>query len=275
MSEIVSFASEKDIALLPKLPLGKKWIPVQLGESGDRVYRRSDGISYAKIGARSRLDNERLRLEWLSTTDISSPVVLDWIVSSEGRACLLSSPIPGVPASTLSAPALKRAWLSLARQIKALHDLPVTGCPFSRSLPLMMARAEGIVARATVNRDFLAPEQRDTPPPVLLAKLKEELPKRLSQETEHLVVCHGDACLPNFMIDPETLRCTGMLDLGRLGIADRYADLALLLGNARETWLTAQDVESACSQLFAHLDLRSPDTALLDFYLRLDPLTWG
>ncbi|MFP1592824.1 phosphotransferase [Escherichia coli] len=29
-------------------------------------------------------------------------------------------------------------------------------------------------------------------------------------------VCHGDPCMPNFMVDPKTLQCTGLIDLGRL-----------------------------------------------------------
>ncbi len=40
-----------------------------------------------------------------------------------------------------------------------------------------------------------------------------------------LVVCHGDACNPNFLLDDE-LTCTGYVDLGRLGVADRWADIA-------------------------------------------------
>ena len=40
-----------------------------------------------------------------------------------------------------------------------------------------------------------------------------------------LVVCHGDACNPNFMFDDD-LRCTGYVDLGQLGVGDRWADIA-------------------------------------------------
>lgn len=42
--------------------------------------------------------------------------------------------------------------------------------------------------------------------------------------------------MPNFMVDPKTLQCTGLIDLGRLGTADRYADLALMIANAEENW---------------------------------------
>lgn len=39
------------------------------------------------------------------------------------------------------------------------------------------------------------------------------------------VVCHGDACNPNFLLD-EAGHCVGYVDLGRLGVGDRWADLA-------------------------------------------------
>ncbi|WP_446698849.1 phosphotransferase [Aestuariimicrobium sp. T2.26MG-19.2B] len=40
-----------------------------------------------------------------------------------------------------------------------------------------------------------------------------------------LVVCHGDACNPNFLFD-DTGAFTGYVDLGEVGIGDRWADLA-------------------------------------------------
>ena len=43
---------------------------------------------------------------------------------------------------------------------------------------------------------------------------------------DRLVVCHGDACAPNtLMADDGT--CSGHVDLGDLGVADRWADLAI------------------------------------------------
>lgn len=41
-----------------------------------------------------------------------------------------------------------------------------------------------------------------------------------------MVVCHGDACAPNTLLD-EFGNCSGHVDLGRLGVADRWADLAV------------------------------------------------
>ncbi|GAA0596272.1 phosphotransferase [Kribbella sandramycini] len=46
-------------------------------------------------------------------------------------------------------------------------------------------------------------------------------------------VTHGDYCAPNVFIDPETLRFAGILDVGRLGVGDRYLDLALMTMSLR------------------------------------------
>lgn len=47
-----------------------------------------------------------------------------------------------------------------------------------------------------------------------------------SMPVDRLVVCHGDACAPNTLIDDDG-RCFGHVDLGDLGVADRWADLAV------------------------------------------------
>ena len=71
-------------------------------------------------------------------------------------------------------------------------------CPFDWSVPARLARTSA--ASATGLTD---------PPPV-----------------DRLVVCHGDACAPNTLIDDDG-RCCGHVDLGALGVADRWADLAV------------------------------------------------
>jgi streptomycin 3"-kinase len=163
----------------------------------------------------------------------------------------------------------------MVEQLATLHALPVDGCRFEKSLATMFARAADVVARGAVNLDFLPDEDKARPAPELLARVEADLPLRLAQEKTDRVICHGDPCMPNFMVDPETLRCTGMIDLGRLGTADRYADLALMLANAQEHWTTQREAEMAFDTVFATLKIEAPDRERLAFYLRLDPLTWG
>lgn len=264
-------------ALLPVLPAGVQWVPVNSGESGDRVYHRTDDTAYAKISSdksAAALNDERQRCEWLYSQNIKCPEVVDWIVSDEA-ACLVTRPVTGVPASELSPAQLLAAWPSIARQFKMLHALPPRDCPFHRDIRTMFNKATDVVSRNAVNAGFLDPEDENTPPVQLLRRLETELPARLVQEAGDRVVCHGDACMPNIMIDPVTLQCTGLIDLSRLGVADRYVDLALLLGNTRETWHDPRQAKNAHDILFETLGLAKPDPARLLFYLRLDPLTWG
>ncbi len=85
--------------------------------------------------------------------------------------------------------------------------------------------------------------------------------------------CHGDLCLPNILLDPATGQVKALIDLGRLGTADPYGDIALLLATARETW-SDEAMARRADQEFADLYGTELDLERQDFYLRLDPLTW-
>lgn len=259
------------------LDIRSGWTPAHEGESGDRVFRSPDGRHYAKLAQGRRtadLAGERDRLEWLSGKGIACPELSGWRESEYG-ACLTMSAISGVPAVTLSGPDLLKAWPSMAESLAAFHALPVADCPFGKNLSDMFAQAANVVARSAVNPDFLPEEDKDVPARDLLARVEADLSLRLAQEATDRVVCHGDPCMPNFMVDPATLRCTGLIDLGRLGTADRYADLTLMLANAQENWENEEEARNAFDILFSTMQIEAPDRERLDFYLRLDPLTWG
>lgn len=67
----------------------------------------------------------------------------------------------------------------------------------------------------------------------------------------------------------------GFIDLGRLGQADRYADIALVLASARlEKW-TDDRQEAAAERMFAARYDITLDRDRERFYLHLDSLTWG
>jgi streptomycin 3"-kinase len=261
--------------LLPLLPTGQRWQLAHQGESGARLYRSADGQCYAKLSLDVQgLHHEYRRTHWVHSQGLAVPRILDWRSNEQG-ACLLMSALSGVPASMLTAQQLAQAWPSLIAQLASLHTLPVENCPFERKLADLYALAQDVVSRNAVNPDFLPPEDRELPTHVLLARVSAQMPERLAQEAQDRVVCHGDACMPNFLVDPDTLRCTGMLDLGRLGIADPYVDFSLFLANASETWQNPVQLQAAQQNLFAQLAIPQPDLGRLQFYLQLDPLTWG
>jgi streptomycin 3"-kinase len=269
----VPVSSSIPVELLPPDPGG--WQPVTGGESGASVFYDPGQERYAKLTPPEQvagLAAERDRTVWLNQTAIPSPRVLDWRASDAG-ACLVTQAVEGVPASELGAPGLRQAWPSIAATVRSLHGLATDQCPFERTLEKMMPLAEASVEARRVVVEFLPVAMQRTPPEQILKQIKAELTVRVAQERTHLVVCHGDLCLPNILVDPSAARVTGLIDLGRLGTADPYADIALLLATARETWSDEAAARRA-DQEFAETYGTQLDPERQDFYLRLDPLTW-
>ncbi|WNI33194.1 APH(3'') family aminoglycoside O-phosphotransferase [Streptomyces sp. ITFR-6] len=252
------------------------WSPVTAGESGATVFRSADATRYAKCvpaADAADLEAERDRVAWLSGQGVPGPRVLDWRSGADG-ACLVTRAVSGVPADQVPAEDLWVAWEHIADAVRRLHDLPVSRCPYRRSLDDMVASARDVVARDAVSPEFLPVEQQRTPPPELLDRLTRQVSRRREQEAADTVVCHGDLCLPNIVLDPQTLEVSGFIDLGRRGRADRCADLALLLANARETWPDEERARAADTVFAARYGIAF-DHDRLRFYLHLDPLTWG
>lgn len=252
------------------------WSPVTTGESGAAVFHDEDTTRYVKCVPAAEaavLKAEHDRLEWLADQGVPGPLVLDWHLGEAG-ALLVTSVVPGVSAERLPAADLRAAWEHIADAVRRLHELPAQRCPFDRGLDTMVPVARDVVGRNAVNPEFLPVEQQHTPPKELLARLEPEIARVSALEAVDTVVCHGDLCLPNIVVDPETLKVSGFIDLGRLGSADRYADLALLLANARETWEN-EERALAADALFAERYGLVLDRDRLNFYLHLDPLTWG
>lgn len=252
------------------------WLPIAVGESGAAVFRSADATRYAKCvpaADAADLKAERDRVAWLNDQGVPGPRALDWH-SGEVGACLVTRAVSGIPADQVSTDDLRNAWERITDAVRRLHQVPVSQCPFRRGLDSMVAVARDVVARDAVNPEFLPVEQQHTPAAELLDRLAQQVPRRREQEAADTVVCHGDLCLPNIILDPRTLDVSGFIDLGRLGLADRYADLALLLANARETWADEEQGRAA-DMAFAERYGIALDDERLRFYLHLDPLTWG
>ncbi|MFC6148876.1 MULTISPECIES: APH(3'') family aminoglycoside O-phosphotransferase [Mumia] len=254
---------------------GATWSSITIGESGATVLHDRESARYAKLvpaEQAAELAGERDRIRWLEQTGIPGPSVLEWRRTDDG-ACLVTRAVPGVPAAQLDASALRQAWPTITALVRELHNIPPATCPFDRGLATMMPLARTTVAANRVQRDFLPEDVQHVPPRAILGQLEDELARNLRRESNERVVCHGDLCLPNILVDPDTLRASGLVDLGRLGRADPYADIALLLTNARESWpdeLTAREADHGFAEGYG-IDL---DADRLGFYQLLDPLTW-
>ena len=127
-----------------------EWLPVTRGESGAGVFRNADGSSYAKVvdaAAVADLAAERDRVSWAHRHGVPGPAVIDWRVTEDGGACLITSTVRGVAADRLSESALRAAWPAIVEAVRTLHALPADGCPYRRDLDDMLARARAVGVR--------------------------------------------------------------------------------------------------------------------------------
>jgi kanamycin kinase len=139
---------------------------------------------------------------------------IDWMVTSRlsGR--------DGADPDYLGQP--ERLVCSLARGLRRFHDAaPVADCPFDFRLDAALIHARRRLSAGLIDpgRDF-HPEFQHLSASDAMSRLEMTRPG-----SEDLVVCHGDYCPPNILI--ENWEATGFVDLGELGVADRWCDLAV------------------------------------------------
>jgi len=109
----------------------------------------------------------------------------------------------------------------LADGLRRFHEASTAACPFDFRLEHALAHVRGRVQGGLVlpSRDF-HDEFAHLTAEEALSILEQTRPAE-----ESIVVCHGDYCLPNIIIDDWA--ATGFVDLGELGVADRWWDLAV------------------------------------------------
>ncbi|MFJ2479805.1 APH(3')-II family aminoglycoside O-phosphotransferase [Pseudomonas sp. NPDC087598] len=179
------------------------------------------------------LPGEIQRLRWLAEQDLPAPRVLDTTTENE-RNWLLMTAVPGRDLASSVHLAPEQIVTLLADALRSLHAVAINSCPFDHRLEAKIALArEHLLAGLIDEEDFddsrlgLSAEQ-------VFQQLLAERP-----DHEDLVVTHGDACLPNLLADNG--RFSGFVDCGRLGVSDRYQDLALaahsITDNLGEQWL--------------------------------------
>ena len=136
---------------------------------------------------------------------------------------LVTEALPGFDATRAvwrdDLPALVRA---LGRGLRRFHDaVGEEWCPFRFDLERALDHVRGRVAAGHVDpQEFHESHAHLTTAAEALAELESTAP-----DDEDLVVCHGDYCAPNMLL--QRWRVTGYVDLGELGAADRWWDVAV------------------------------------------------
>lgn len=226
--------------VVSKLADGRPVRAVWVNGDGGVTFRLGSGTSaeFVKVAdATVDFAAEARRLRW-AAPHLTVPPVLGFGVDPAGdRAWLHTGALPGLSAvhpRWLAAPEV--AVRAIGAGLRVLHDrLPAWSCPFDWS--------------ATSRLDRLSSKRRaqlGEPPPI-----------------DRLVVCHGDACAPNTLIDDDG-RCCGHVDFGDLGVADRWADLAVATLSLGWNY----PGRSWEAELFTAYGVR-PDPVRIDYYRRL------
>ncbi|WUI03815.1 aminoglycoside 3'-phosphotransferase [Spirillospora sp. NBC_00431] len=233
------------------------WERVTAGLSGAMVSRR-DGIYRKESGDPSAdLVGEGERLVWLREQGLPAAEVLEC-----RPGLLVTREVPGRSwADPWPPESLPRIIDALADLTRALHALPIAGCPFDRRLAVTIPEA----LSADVDLDDLDEARRGWTRDDLAREL---LATRPPDEDEDLAVCHGDLCAPNVLFDPATCQVTGLIDTPRLGVADRWADLAIATRSMIDE-LNPQYGAWAADRFLERYGV-APDPAKLTFYRLLD-----
>ncbi|WP_299959614.1 aminoglycoside 3'-phosphotransferase [uncultured Modestobacter sp.] len=180
-------------------------------------------VKWAPAGSGLPIAGEAERLGWAARL-ISVPRPLARGEDVEGE-WLVTAGLPGrsaVDPRWLADPGT--AIAAVGAGLRALHDaLPAADCPFDWSASARVADAHRRADSLHPQRWW--PEHRGPTVPEVLARLDD------APDPDRLVVCHGDACAPNTLLTDDG-RWSGHVDLGSLGVADRWADLAVA------TWST-------------------------------------
>jgi len=184
-------------------------------------------VKWARAGSGLDLAAEAARMSWAAAF-IPVPRLLAHGTDDSG-SWLVSSALPGEMAVTSRSQARPHvAVAAIGEGLRAMHDaLPVSRCPFSWSISDRLGAIRERAASGMLDPAGWHPDHQGLSVEAALELLAEPPP------VDQLVVCHGDSCAPNTLITDDG-RCSGHVDLGALGVADRWADLAVATWSS--TW---------------------------------------
>ncbi|WEJ56867.1 APH(3') family aminoglycoside O-phosphotransferase [Devosia sp. FJ2-5-3] len=200
------------------------WAPITHGRSGAHVWRilLGDGNSVflktEELHPLGELPGEIERLSWLTRMGFKAPRVIDAEQSAD-RVWLLMSAVPGEDLTHY--PDRPDEFVRIyAQGLKRIHALDPTNCTFDHGIDARLALAAQRLAAGLVDETDFDAQRLGRPPADLLAWLHDNRP-----EVGTPIVTHGDASTPNVLALAG--RFSGLVDCGRMGVADVWQDLAI------------------------------------------------
>lgn len=241
----------------------RTWFRDAVGESGCAVFRLAragDDDLYLKIGKGPQLEDlvdEMTRLRWLGAY-LPVPALVAFAIQA-GTGWMVTSRMAGrtayqiLEAAPEQAPALAE---SLGQFLRRLHGIPAERCPFNADHRLRLAAAKDRLDAGLVAEDEFDEARQGMSAKAVWGEMLAALPPAFDR-----VVTHGDFSLDNLFVEGGAV--TGCIDLGRVGIADPWQDLAILWHSLAEFG------DEAPRRMLAAYGI-ALDAEKRDFHLRLD-----
>jgi aminoglycoside 3'-phosphotransferase I len=246
---------------------GYKWVRNTVGQSGGEVYRLYGKagapdlfLKYGEGAVADDVSDEMARLRWLGR-HAPMPAVAHF-VRTHNEAWLLMTAMPGETAfQVMEAHPERRIAIvdAIAEFLRRIHSIPVGVCPFTSNHEYRMLQA-----RARIDADLVDEEDFDDDREGWTAEQVWNAMQGLLPLAPDPVVTHGDFSLDNLLIhDGEVAGC---IDAGRVGIADRYQDLAIAWNCLSEFGASLQE------RFLVQYGVQDLDRRKLEFHLMLDEL---
>lgn len=237
---------------------------MRIGCSSATVYRVLDDerTRYLKthpISPHFSFAHEVSILHWLAER-LSVPRVQSYLIDKEYEYLLISE-VPGENCvDAISHLDSARLVEQLALGLRQIHQVNIADCPFNERIEAKLKRARYRVEQALVDEADFDEERLGMTAQEVYSFLEENRP--LEQD---LVFTHGDYCLPNILIQGESI--SGFIDLDRAGVSDRYNDLAIASRSI------ARNLGTAYERLFfAAYGVENVDNQKIQYYRAMDEL---
>lgn len=200
---------------------GKVYEQNQVGMSDSQVFVFDDMVLKIQK-ASEETENEARVCRWLDGR-IPVPKILEYVVADDKAYCLMSRIYGKMICDDVYMTHPEKLLEMIGEAMKMLWAVDIRDCPCNASLDVKLGMAKYNVENGLVDIENTEPETFGengfSSPEALLDWLENNRPE------EEFVFSHGDFSLPNILADKDCV--TGFIDLGKMGNADRWQDIAI------------------------------------------------
>lgn len=241
-----------------------------IGFSGDQVFLINQGYQdkdvVVKISSYFDVIEEAKNFEWLQQYT-KVPKIYD-TGCIENYYYIIMEKLPGIMFQELfTTVSLKEIVIQYAKLLKEFHTIDYKGLPYNHDLQYKLKVVKENIVTNKVRPQYFERELQHLDSQTMYQKMLEY------QREEDLVLCHGDFCFPNIIMNNNQL--SGYVDIMGIGICDRYLDVSIAMRSLRYNF-----------ELYKHVFTKEYQTLFLDtygikeveqdkliFYILLDELT--